>query len=66
MTDLFTKEILDKATFSWKQLHDKTVCIHVEESFDSLYNETTTVVMAYDPFTRISYVLHTETIGGVK
>lgn len=66
MTPLFTKDILDKSTFSWKQLHDKTLYIHVEESFNSLYNETTTVVMAYDPLTKLKYVLHAEIIKGAK
>lgn len=64
MPSLFTKEIIDKSTFKWSDLHNKHLYIHVEESFDSAYNETNTVVMAYDPITWKSYVLHTENKKG--
>lgn len=61
---LFTKEVLDKSIFKWTDLHDKNLYIHVEESFDSLYNQTTTVVIGLDPLTNKSYVLHTATVKG--
>lgn len=64
MTSVFTKEIIDNSIFKWTDLHNKHLYIHVEESFDSLYNETNTVVMAHEPITRKSYVLHTETKKG--
>lgn len=64
MKSVFTKEITDKSIFKWTDLHNKHLYIHVEESFDSVYNETNTVVMAHDPLTGVSYMLHTETKKG--
>jgi hypothetical protein len=58
--NLFTKETLEKCTFSWQELNGKTLEISVARHYDDIAKESLTTVIGRCKTTGKCYVLVNE------
>lgn len=59
MNTLFTKDLLSKSIFKWKELAEKELLIRVGTTPDELGKGMRVCVIGVDKTSGISYVLHT-------